>query len=105
VVNSCRNDQKVTVDEQTYIELKFGYLLIFCQLMAKYPIHKYFTLMTEYCQNRIYVGGKRVSRNFFIITLVLGYLYVLLFENQVSLSYCPRQNIQTAGLDFLPAEN
>jgi len=36
---------------------------------------------------------------------MLGYLYVLLFENQVSLSYCPRQNIQTSGLDFLPAEN
>jgi len=28
----------------------------------------------------------------------LRYLYVLLFENQVSLSY-PRQNVQTAGLE------
>jgi len=38
---------------------------------------------------------QRFPHNFFVITHVSRYFYVLLFENQVSLSY-PRQNVQTA---------
>jgi len=48
--------------------------------------------MTEYCQNLIFAVEQRFPHYFFIITPVSRYLYVLLFENQVSLSY-PRQNV------------
>ena len=48
--------------------------------------------MTEYCQNLIFAVEQRFPHYFFIITPVSRYLYVLLFEYQVSLSY-PRQNV------------
>jgi len=57
--------------------------------------------MTKYHQTKYLLVGK----DFIATSSSWATVYVLLFENQVSLSYCPRQNIQTAGLDFLPAEN
>jgi len=63
--------------------------------MTNYPFHKYFhpqiECLMKYHQTIYLLVGK-----FFI----LGYLYVLLFENQVSLSYPPGKIFRRQGWTF-----